>query len=201
MTASPAARSRADAVRNERRLLEAAGRAFAEYGLDISVGQIVREAGLGKGTAFRCFPTKDDLVAAIASARLADLAASARELLQTDDPGAIYTFMRQAAELYSRDRGYAEAMSGRLAAHHQIRSAQRQLLDVAEQLVVRAQRAGVLREDLTAADLFTLQVGVCHAATRLGDLDAALWQRYLSLMFEVWLPAPGRVLPPPGPAG
>jgi AcrR family transcriptional regulator len=64
---------RADAERNRRRLIDAAVEVFAERGLEASTAEIARRAGVGQGTVFRRFPTKDDLVAAIVVDRLTDI--------------------------------------------------------------------------------------------------------------------------------
>ena len=78
---------RADAARNRALLLAAAADEFAEHGLEASVADIARRAGVGKGTVFRHFPTKDDLIAAIVLDRIEDLRASGERLLTADDPG------------------------------------------------------------------------------------------------------------------
>src|ERR1700722_20733410 len=64
---------RADAQRNRRLLLEAAAQAFSEGGIDVSAGEIARRAGVAKGTLFRHFPTKSDLLAAVLSDRMGQL--------------------------------------------------------------------------------------------------------------------------------
>src|SRR5690348_15176075 len=79
---------RADAARNREPLLAAATAEFAERGIDASVADIARRAGVGKGTVFNHFPTKDHLLTAIVVARLARLTESAEELLTGPDAGA-----------------------------------------------------------------------------------------------------------------
>src|SRR3954465_11493357 len=78
---------RADAERNRRRILEAAAAAFAESGLDVGVAEIARRAGVGAGTIFRRFPTKEDLVVAIVEERIAQMVTLAEEALEEDDAG------------------------------------------------------------------------------------------------------------------
>ena len=68
---------RADAERNRKRLLDAAAAVFAEHGLEASTAEIARRAGVGHGTVFRRFPTKDDLVAAIVVDRLGEITETA----------------------------------------------------------------------------------------------------------------------------
>jgi AcrR family transcriptional regulator len=89
---------RADAARNRELRLTAAAEEFAERGLDASVADIARRAGVGKGTVFRRFATKDDLLAAIAIDRIETLVAAGRRLLDAADPGAaLLEFLTVAA--------------------------------------------------------------------------------------------------------
>src|SRR5438132_10729221 len=77
---------RADAIRNRKRVLDAARRCMARKGLDAQIEEIARAAGLGVGTVYRHFPTKEDLVEALAMARFERLAELAREALTSEDP-------------------------------------------------------------------------------------------------------------------
>ncbi len=76
---------RADAERNRRRLLDAAYEMFAERGLDVGVGEIAARAGVGRGTLFRNFASKEDLIAAIVSERMHEAAEAGRALLEAAD--------------------------------------------------------------------------------------------------------------------
>src|SRR5258708_36935827 len=79
---------RADAERNRRLLLDAAAEAFAEHGLDVSVGEIARRAGVGQGTVFRRFPTKEHLIAAVVVDRMHQASARGRGAPPPPAPGA-----------------------------------------------------------------------------------------------------------------
>src|ERR1700761_643381 len=85
---------RADAERNRRRLLDAATEMFCERGLDVGVGEIAQQAGVGRGTLFRNFPTKEHLIAAIVVERINESIGRGRAALEADDPGeALFTLI------------------------------------------------------------------------------------------------------------
>ena len=96
---------RADARRNLDRILEAAADAFAELGPDVTIDEIARRAGVGHGTVFRRFPTKDGLRAAVLRMRLEEILGRAKELLDEPDAGAAFEeFVWVAAASCRRDR-------------------------------------------------------------------------------------------------
>src|SRR5712691_4544222 len=91
---------RADARRNRERVLDAARAAFAAQGLSVPLDEIARHAGVGPGTLYRHFPTKEALIEAVVHDRLQGLAADGAALLDAPDPGAaFFAFLgRLAAE-------------------------------------------------------------------------------------------------------
>ncbi|HZC74355.1 MAG TPA: helix-turn-helix domain-containing protein, partial [Gaiellaceae bacterium] len=101
---------RADAQRNLDRVLVAAGECFAEGGVDVSVDEVARRAGVGHGTVFRRFPTKDALLAAVLGEELDRLLLLAQAALAEDDPWTGFAgFFRAAADTYGRNRALLEA--------------------------------------------------------------------------------------------
>ena len=102
---------RADAQRNLGRVLDAAAEVLAEQGLSASVDEIAKRAGVGHGTVFRRFPTKEALVAAVVCKRLEEISATAEDLLDHPDAGeAFEAFVWQMAEVYARDRCIFEGL-------------------------------------------------------------------------------------------
>ena len=102
---------RADAQRNLGRILEAASEAYAEVGPEVTIDEIARRAGVGHGTVFRRFPTKDALRAAVIRVRLDELLSRADELLDKPDAGAAFEeFVWAAAEACRRDRTLFEGI-------------------------------------------------------------------------------------------
>ena len=102
---------RADAQRNRDRLLVAAAECFAEQGVDVTVDEIARRAGVGHGTVFRRFPTKDALLEAVVCERARGLAAAADEAAESADVWAGFEeFVREASAVYGRDRALLEGL-------------------------------------------------------------------------------------------
>jgi AcrR family transcriptional regulator len=143
---------RADAQRNLDRLLGAAAECFAEQGVDASVDEIARRAGVGHGTVFRRFPTKDALLAAVLAARMSELAADAEAACDEPDAGEAFDrFVRRMAEAYARNRSLVEAVK-RCEAMPEGDA----LVAAVERLLQHAQEAGAVRTDVNAMDVLAL---------------------------------------------
>jgi len=187
---------RADAERNRKRLLDAAMEVFAEQGLEASTAEIARRAGVGHGTVFRRFPTKDDLVAAIVVDRMGEIAEAAAALLaRPPAEGRVLAFMAELASMHVRDRGLIEAVNGtRALADPAVHDAHGALMDVVEELVKADRDAGLIRADLGAFDVMGLAKAVASACEP--GLPGASWKRYLAVVAPGLRPAaeklPGR---------
>jgi AcrR family transcriptional regulator len=176
---------RADAVRNRRLVLSAAADAFAEHGMDVSIAEIAKRAGVGKGTVFRHFATKEDLLAAIACDRFAELIAVAESLLDADDPdAAIRDLMAAGAEMHARDRTFSQISTREFMADPDVRAASERLTRVVDRLAKRAHAEGSLRSDLAGRDVRALMSGVCVAAGQFAASEPERWRRYLDVVFD-----------------
>ena len=173
---------RADAQRNLDRVLVAAGEAFAAHGPNVSVDEIARRAGVGHGTVFRRFPTKEALLAAVVAERIHELSALAESLLAEPDAGAAFDgFVWQVAESQARDRALFEC--GPLCAEvPEVAEAKVRLLEAMTQLVGRAQEQGSLRRDIEPADVPVLIGAPLMAGAQSGDPDA--WRRYVAVVLD-----------------
>jgi AcrR family transcriptional regulator len=168
-------RLRADAARNRARILEAANEAFATRGPDASLEEIARRAGVGIGTLYRHFPTRDDLLAAVFQDRIDELQARAEELLAADDPGeALATWLHEQLVHACSCRGLAaEAMLAMLAHRGDEPPACEAMRDAGAALLARAQAAGVVRPGVDVDDLVRMMQAVSMAAEESDDPGTA----------------------------
>src|SRR3954468_14033843 len=145
---------RTDAQRNRDRIIAAARESFAEEGLDVGVEQIARRAGVGMGTLYRRFPTKESLVHAIFEQRVDALQPVIDRALAGDDPWAGFVDVLQTTVAYhAEDRGFLQMVVHRLGPDAVPNEVRRRFFAPMEELLARAQRAGSIRPDLNAGDL------------------------------------------------
>jgi len=169
---------RADARRNYQRLLAAAGAAFAERGADdVSLEEIARRAGVGIGTLYRHFPTRQTLLEAVYRDQVDALDARAAELIQADSPAAALAEWLAAMVTFGKaKRGLTTGMLD-----SELLSSCRDVLHGAtETLLARAQQAGAVRADVQGADVIRL----VHAVSIAADLgqDPGQADRMLALV-------------------
>jgi AcrR family transcriptional regulator len=198
MTEGSARALRSDAERNRRLVLEAAAQAFAEEGLDVGMAAIARRAGVGNATVFRRFPSKDALIEAIVDEKLAELIAAAERAAEIEDPwDSLVDALEKTAALQARDHGFFQATEEFLLRHPDLLRRHRPVYEAVDRLVVRAQEAGVVRDDVTTLDLLGLVKGsvVCLPPSR--DLRDDGWRRYLSIMLDALRPQAATPLPVP----
>ncbi len=158
---------RADAQRNRARILEAAEVVFAAEGIEVPVDTIAEKAGVGVGTLYRHFPTKEKLCEAILMDRLSDLTLDAQALADAPDPAtAFFGFLGHVVEQGAAKRDLLVAVAGaglefeQAAAH--VKDGLREAIGV---LLRRAQAAGAVRPDVTAVTVMSLVGATCQAAS------------------------------------
>jgi AcrR family transcriptional regulator len=174
---------RADAQRNRRRLLDAATAVFCERGLDVSVGDIAQRAGVGRATLFRNFPTKEHLIVAVVIDRFTEAVARGRALLDAPDAGeALFALIDESVGRQRTDRTLFDALDDAWLSNPEIHEAHSQLVATLDALVVRAQRAGAVREDVGAVDVLMLLKGVCEASSSFQHVDPEIALRQLDLV-------------------
>lgn len=177
---------RADAARNRERIIDAAIELFGERGYEASTAEIAARAGVGEATLFRRFPTKEDLITAIVSMMLEEAAALATACLEEEDPWrGVERFLFEMAERASQDHGISDANKERCMASPALAGERGRVLDLTARLVKRAQRAGVLRDDIAGQDLMFLMSAVASVGeVPFPGLRDDLWKRYLGIVLD-----------------
>jgi AcrR family transcriptional regulator len=163
---------RADAQRNRTRVLTAAREAFEAEGISVSVEAIARRAGVGVGTVYRHYPTKEALFEAIVMTSVEAFVAEAHALAQADDPGAaLYDFLAKVIAQSETSMAIKDALSGTdFVGDASVARTFDELQGAVALLLQRAQDAGATRPDLTIEELFALIGGACRATSALrGD--------------------------------
>jgi AcrR family transcriptional regulator len=178
----PPAKMRADARRSRAKLLDAATAAFAEHGANAPLEDIARRAGVGIGTLYRHFPTRLDLQAAVFRNQVQSVCATADDLIQTATPEQAFAgWIRAMAGYLVTKRGLSSSLIAGLGKDSELMTGcWMAMRDAADRLLVHAQRAGVLRSDLTPQDVLRMVHGIVIATEHAPeDTD-----RLLSLMFD-----------------
>ncbi len=159
---------RADARRNRARVLAAAQEAFAAEGLAVPLDEIARRAGVGAGTVYRHFPTKEALFEAVVADRLEALAGEGRAALREPDPGpAFYGFLGRMLADAQQKKDLADALAGAgIDLRTSTQSAAADLQKQLGELLARAQREGAVRRDIDVADLHAITFGAMAAESR-----------------------------------
>ncbi len=175
---------RADAQRNRASILDAAEGEFRAHGVDASMDEIAHRAGVGVGTVYRNFPTKEALLQAIVAARLQPLLDAAREAASAEDAGeAFFAFLRRLSDESAAFKALAERMAASgfdLTATK--KDVMRELLGAVGELLARAQRYGRVRTDISIDDVSMLMAGLGQAG--FSASDPSLQSRCVALVCD-----------------
>ena len=185
---------RKDAARNRDRLVNAARKVFAEQGLNATLDDIARQAGVGTGTAYRHFPNKHAIAAEMLADATQQIATDAADALMIEDPwDAVVAFFERTATRLAADRGLYQNLAGQGNLDDKTRIWPH-IVDGTTRLFDRAKRAGVMRADAEpedAAVMFAMP-GVTFAGTD-------HWRRYFALLLDGLRAADHPELPVPAP--
>jgi AcrR family transcriptional regulator len=160
--AQPVRPQRADAARNRARVLEVAYETFAAEGLGVPIDEIARRAGVGAGTVYRHFPTKEDLFRAVIEDRISRIVDDGRAVLASGDPGeALFTFLRSMVLQWgATDRGLADALAGiGIDIKDAVPEVEEAFLGLLGDLLAAAQATGTVRPDVDVPDVKAIVVG------------------------------------------
>lgn len=189
---------RSDARRNRERLVASARELLASEGLDVSVEEITRHAGLGMGTLYRHFPTKEDLIDAVLEDAFGELVGAAEEAAASEDAWAGFTsFLDRVLALHATNRGLKDMLSNREHGRERAQKMRARIRPLLRTMIERAQAQGTLRSDFRAEDLPL----VFWTGDRVIEATAAIapeyWRRYLGLMLDALRADSATPLPEP----
>ena len=191
---------RRDAQRNRDRLVAGAGELIAVDGIDVPVEEITRRVGVGMGTLYRHFPTKEDLVDAVLEGALEAYVELAREAAGAEDAWAGFTgFLERGLELHASNRGLMDVISTSARGRARAQATRERVRPLLRQVVARAQAEGRLREDFSAEDVPLLFRALGRVIEATGETAPELWRRYLALTVDGLGAEAARPLPVPPP--
>ncbi|MEV6583843.1 helix-turn-helix domain-containing protein [Streptomyces sp. NPDC051582] len=176
---------RADAARNRARLLDVATEVFTTRGVGVPTEEIARAAGVGVGTLFRHFPTKEALLEAVMVRRLEEMAAMTARLADRTDPAeALFDCFRLVVERSAGKNEFAHALAtAGVDVHAALRAPTEDIQARLAGLLSEAQRTGVVRPELRLPELLALLVGTGAMLEQLGK-DAAARERIFEVVFD-----------------
>jgi len=188
---------RRDAARNRRLLVEAAGEVLREQGLDASLDEIARRAGVGNATLYRHFPTREQLYEAV-FAEAGELLERVRDqALRIDDPWtALTTYMEEACAFVATDQGLCDLMMQgmpRSAVLNEFRIKADTLLQA---LLDRAQERGAIRADIRLPDVLLVLIALLRVVPASEAVSPGAWRRHLAITLDGLRPREGADLPP-----
>ena len=183
----PPRRLRADAARNRDAIVAVARDVFAEQGLAAPLETIAARAGVGIATLYRRFPSREKLVAAALTEKVAEYAEAAEQALAVADPWVGFAgFVQRICELQAGDRGLSDLLSMTLSADEQVEQLRRTADDRVVTLIERAKADGALREDFAGEDLVLLLIATA-AVMHVTRADApGAWRRFVALALDAF---------------
>jgi AcrR family transcriptional regulator len=189
---------RADARRNRERLLKAAFEVFAEVGVDAQMTDIADVAGLGIGTLYRNFASKEQLVNALVLDRLTSAARAARKIVDAPDAwDALVRLIRSITDVQLENRVLSQFMGGRIAGSPELQEQRDIVYGILETVVERAKHDGQLRDDVNVADIRMIMMALAHVASSDSPLAQLLVMRYLGVVIDGLRAPAGSELPGP----
>ena len=192
---------RRDAERNRRRILAAAAEVLSERGLDATLDDVARAAGVGVGTVYRRFPDKESLIQELFRDRIDAMVRAAEQALTEPDPWqALVSYLDFAISLMAGNMGLRQLLMFSTYGKERIAYARDQMRPVVTKLVQRAQASGDLRPDVEGTDVKMIVFMLSSVAEYASASRPDLWRRYLALLIDGLRPARGTVSELPAPA-
>ena len=189
---------RADAERNRARISGAARALFAERGIEVTMEEVARRAGVGVATLYRRFPTRADLVAGAFEEKMWRFADGARMALTDPDPWhGFCRYVRSLCAMQAADRGFSDVLTMTFPSVARFEAARVQAFADFSELAKRAREAGSLRQDFVPEDLIILLMASAGVVAATGKAAPRSAPRLIGYLLQAFA-APGAApLPPP----
>jgi len=179
MATEPGRPLRRDAAENRERLLAAANQVFAEHGLAASVDEVAQAAGVGMGTLYRRFPSKQALIDALVASLRHELLRLARAAQQHQDGSGLARLLHAAGELQAAQ----PACLQRLWRNSEVEpAAVAEIRQIFAELLADAQRHGMVRPDVTSTDISLVVWSMVGVIATTGAVAPTAWRRHLELL-------------------
>ena len=189
---------RRDAQERHTRLVDAAQREFAARGMDASLEQIARDAGVAIGTLYRHFPTRLDLLLAAFEPRLQEFLDGAGAALEMEDPWeGFVSYLENLFRVQAGDRGFNDFLSRRFPGSAETERIHDQMCRQIEDVLTRAQEAGEARTDITQADIVNLIWSNGRMIDATSTTAPNAWRRQLHLMLDAYRAERAHPIPEP----
>jgi AcrR family transcriptional regulator len=189
---------RTDAARNRGQIVASARRAFAVEGLDVALGTIAREAGVGAATLYRRFPQRADLVQECMADRMAAYVTAARAALADPDPwNGFVSYLTAACRMQAEDRGVTDLLTRSFPTARSLEGQRRIAHAALRDVIVRAQEQGSLRRDVGVDDIPLLLMANAGVVTATFGHAPDAWRRVLGITLDGLRAAGNTPLPPP----
>ncbi|GEM32498.1 TetR/AcrR family transcriptional regulator [Nocardia neocaledoniensis] len=181
-TATPPRRLRADAARNQARIVAAARELFADHGLEITLDDVAERAGVGVGTVYRRFANKKELIAEVFDQHMVDFADAADTAMGNPDPWlGLVEFFEHACQHLATNRGFGEVMLELEEDPARFAEIRDRIRPAVTGIVERARAAGAVHPDITTTDFFALIHMVAAFAEFSAPVNSQVWQRYMAI--------------------
>jgi AcrR family transcriptional regulator len=189
---------RKDAERNRGLLLEAARELIAEQGIEAPLEEIARRAGVGIGTLYRRFASREELIEALFAVKVEEYVRASEQGLGAEDPWQGFcAYVQRICAMQAEDRGFTDVLSGTFPRVPGLEARRAEVRSNVKELIRRAQKAGGLRPDFVFGDLYWVLManGTYLQATR--DVAPGAWKRYVALIVDGLRAERAGDLPPP----
>jgi AcrR family transcriptional regulator len=180
-----APRLRRDAQRNRQLLIDAATEVLREQGMDASLDEIARRAGVGNATLYRRFPTRDDLYEAVFANMGVPIQEAAARARLVEDPWVAFSgYIEEMTESCASDRGFSELIMAGMAKSAVLNKIRVENDETVRELLTRGQEAGVIRPDICLEDVIFVLCALQRVSPAAEAVAPGVWRRYLAIALD-----------------